>query len=253
MTGRRKRDDLLLFPCASMTTLQAIFFDIGDTLVFDDPPLRERFWIATQRVGLAYPKEALPGAFRQGEDYAVARYLEGLPFETPPVLRETTARILDALGVSVLTDAQRGALAEAFWDIPWTRYVHPQAIPLLETLRARGFRVGAISDWEETLPNLLADLGLAPYLDTLAVSALVGATKPSARLFEEGLRQSGVEPASAIHIGDWYELDVAGARSVGMDGVLFDHQVRRPDADCRRVVTFEELTLLLLSLPCPVQ
>ena len=83
------------------------------------------------------------------------------------------------------------------------------------------------------------------------MSATVGCTKPDRRLFQEALRQMGVTAETALHVGDWYELDVQGARSVGMTSILFDHQQRRPDADCPRVESFDELAAFLLSLPCP--
>lgn len=235
-----------------MPSIKAIFFDIGDTLVFDDPPLRERFWIATQEVGIHYVKDALPAAFRVGEQYAVRRYLEGAAYTTLDVLRETAHRILSGVGAPDMTERECEALARVFVDVPYTRYAHPQAFGLLKTLRARGFRIGAISDWEQTLSELLAELALMPYFDALAVSSIVGATKPSRRLFEDGLNQMGARAEDAIHVGDWHELDIAGAQSAGMDAVLFDHQGRRAWPDCRSTKTFEELTDLLLSLPCPV-
>lgn len=235
-----------------MPPIQAIFFDIGDTLVFDEPPLRERFWRATRQVGMEYAQESLASAFQVGENYALTRYLAGEAADAPDVRRETAARILTALGLPALTDARWQALAEAFVAVPWVRRLHPQAIALIETLRGRGFRIGAVSDWEETLPELLAEMALAPHLDALAVSALVGGgcTKPDPRLFQEGLRQMGVEASCALHVGDWYELDVVGARAAGMAAALFDHARRRPDADCPRVETFDALAALLLSLPC---
>jgi HAD superfamily hydrolase (TIGR01549 family) len=231
--------------------IRAIFFDIGDTLLFDDPPLRERFQIALRQAGIEYPEDGLAAAFRIGEEYAITQYREGLPFDDPQVMPETAKRILTALGVPALTDAQWQMLAEAFVGVGYTRRLHPQALPLVAELRGRGFRVGAISDWEETLPELLSDLDLAPYLDSLAVSAIVGVTKPDPRMFQEGLRQIGVAPEDALHVGDWYELDVCGARAVGMQAILFDHPRRRPDSDCPRVETFDQLAVLLLALPCP--
>jgi HAD superfamily hydrolase (TIGR01549 family) len=234
-----------------MRALRAITFDIGDTLVFDAPPLPDRLQLAIGQVGLAYDSGRFPEAYRTGEDYAIARYLEGLSYDTPEVLGECIAQILTALGVSPLTEPHRDALVQSFAAVPWTRFVHPQATGLLEMLRRRGFRIGAVSDWEETLPVLLAELALAPYMDALAVSAIVGVTKPSPRLFQHALRRMDVLPEQALHVGDWYALDVCGARAAGMDALLFDHQRRTPNADCPRVETFDDLADFLLSLPCP--
>lgn len=232
-----------------MQAVRAIFFDIGDTLVFDEPPLCERVGLAIQAAGIPFDPARLSQAFRSGEDYALMHYLNGLPWDDPAVMRESTARILDALGVPPLPDEGRRALRDAFAAVPFTRRAHPQAIPLLEELRRRGFLVGAISDWEETLPELLAELALAPHLDALAVSARVGVTKPAPALFQEALRQANAQPESSLHVGDWYALDVAGARAAGMQALLFDHAGRAPQADCPRVQTFDALRAYLRALP----
>lgn len=236
----------------AMSPVQAIFFDIGDTLVFDDPPLRERLASAARSVGQPLDAARLPAAFRVGEAYAVSRYLEGIPWDAPDAMREGVARVWLALDRPPPDDACWQALGAAFAAVPFTRYVHPDAPGLLRELKTRGFTVGAISDWETTLPDLLAEMGIARYLDALAVSAIVGVTKPSPRLFQEALRQANVAPETSLHIGDWYELDVVGARTAGMQALLLDSHGRRPDADCPRVETFDALAAYLLALPRPV-
>ena len=235
-----------------MPPVQAIFFDIGDTLVYDDPPLRDRLSLAAKSVGLEWDEARLPGAFRAGESYAVRRYVDGVPWDDPDSMREAMVRVFGALELSPLDESTWPRFLGAFASIPFTRYVHPKAIPLLQELKRRGYVVGAISDWEATLPDLLTELGIAPYLDALAVSEIVGVTKPHPRLFEEALRQAGVAPESSLHVGDWYELDVAGARAAGMQALLFDWPGRRPEADCPRVSTFEALSDYLRALtPSP--
>ncbi len=235
-----------------MPPIQAIFFDIGDTLVFDDPPLPARLAMAARGTGSQLDEARLPTAFRAGERYALARYLEGVPWDAPDSLREAVARVWRALDRPPPDDEGWQRLIAALAAVPFTRYVHPDAPALLQELKRRGFTVGAVSDWETTLPALLAELGVAPYLDALAVSATVGVTKPDPRLFREALRQADVAPETSLHVGDWYELDVAGARAAGMGALLFDHQDRKPDADCPRVQTFDALASSLLALPRPV-
>ncbi len=234
-----------------MPPIRAIFFDIGDTLVFDDPPLPMRLALAAREIGPPLDETRLPAAFRVGEAYAVGRYVEGIPWDAPDSLREAMAHIWRALDRSPLEDEKWQAFGAAFAAVPFIRYVHPDALGLLQELKRRGFTIGAISDWEATLPALLAELGIAPLLDALAVSETVGVTKPSPRLFQEALRQANAAPETSLHVGDWYELDVAGARAAGMSALLFDHPSRRPDADCPRVETFDALARYLLALPRP--
>ena len=234
-----------------MSPIKAIFFDIGDTLVYDDPPLLTRLALAARQSGFSLEEAHLPAAFRVGEAYAVGRYVAGVPWDAPDSLRETVSRIWRALGCPPLGDEEWQAFGVAFAAVPFSRYLHPDALALLRELRRCGFTLGAISDWEATLPALLDELGIAPLLDALAVSEIVGVTKPSPRLFQEALRQADATPETSLHVGDWYELDVAGARAAGMSALLFDHASRRPDADCPRVQTFDALAVSLLTLPPP--
>ncbi len=234
-----------------MPPLRAIFFDIGDTLIFDDPPLRERFGAALRDAGIAHSPRRLPEAFRAGENYALTCYLQGTPWDDPGVMRESAARVLEALGLPPPSDAQWRTLSASLRAVPFTRRVHPGTVPLLGELKRRGFALGVISDWDASLPDLLADWGLAPYFDAVAASSRVGVTKPARALFLDALRRADAEPSESLHVGDWHALDVAGARGVGMHALLFDHAGRTPDADCPRVTTFEEMGTFLLALPFP--
>jgi len=234
-----------------MTNIQALFFDIGDTLVFDSPPLPERLASAARAAGLTLDPARLPEAFRAAEAFAVRRYVDGIVWDAPGALRETMAYLLAAMQRPALTDSQWAAFAEAFASAPFTRYAHPEAAVLLTELTRRGFMLGAISDWEDTLPDVLTELGLLPYFSALSISACVGVTKPNPLLFEGALTQVALPPDACLHVGDWFELDIAGAREAGMNTLLFDWAGRRPDADCPRVTTWPQLANSLLALSAP--
>lgn len=231
-----------------MTKIQAIFFDIGDTLVFDSPPLPERLASAARSAGLTLDPARLPEAFRTAEAFAVQRYVDGVAWDAPGALRDVVEVLLSAMAHPPLTDSQWAMLASAFASAPFTRYVPPEAHALLTELTRRGFLLGAISDWEDTLPDVLAELGLLPCFRALSISACVGVTKPNPLLFEDALAQTNLLPDACLHVGDWYELDVAGARTAGMSALLFDWAERRPDTDCPRVTTWEQLSGYLLTL-----
>jgi len=230
---------------------RALFFDVGDTLVFDDPPLPMRFAQAAREAGYAVDGARLLSAWRFAEQAGLEAYLRGADTDAPDVQRRSAAAALAALGHSAPSDAQWRALGQAFVSAPFVRVVPPQARALLEMLRGRGVRLGLISDWEETLPLVLDALGLSHYFETVSVSSVVGCRKPEARLFQHALGRMNVPPAEALHIGDWLELDVRGAQSVGMPVLLFDHAGRAPHADCPRVETFAALAASLEALTAP--
>jgi putative hydrolase of the HAD superfamily len=82
-------------------------------------------------------------------------------------------------------------------------------------LRARGLRLGVVANWDCALPEHLATAGLLDPFDTIVTSARAGASKPDPAIFELALRELGVEPERALHVGD-EPIDEQGARAAGL-------------------------------------
>lgn len=100
--------------------------------------------------------------------------------------------------------------------------VYPEVPHVLRRLRERGLRVGAVSNWDSRLPQILEGLGLAPLLDTVVVSALEGVEKPNPEIFRRALTRLGVGPQEATHWGDSPLDDYRGAQASGIAPVLID-------------------------------
>jgi putative hydrolase of the HAD superfamily len=127
----------------------------------------------------------------------------------------------------------------------------PDALRLLERSRTAGIRSIVVSNWDVSLPEVLARAGLAPRLDGVIVSAAVGAAKPSPVIFARALELAGVTAGECLHVGDSPAEDVAGASAAGIEVVLLDRaavrlerggQVRSRDG-VRVVATLDELPL----------
>ncbi|MBC8073235.1 MAG: HAD-IA family hydrolase [Deltaproteobacteria bacterium] len=85
----------------------------------------------------------------------------------------------------------------------------------LDVLRARGFRIAVISNWDDRLRSTLGGLGVLARIDALVVSAEVGVEKPDPRIFAIACTELGVPPGELVHIGDDDDDDIAGARAAG--------------------------------------
>src|SRR5262249_56191413 len=83
--------------------------------------------------------------------------------------------------------------------------------------------------------------GLADKFDHVLDSADEGVEKPDPRFFDIAVQRSGATKETTIHVGDLYYVDVMGARGAGLRGVLLDEANLRPDADCPRVRSLDEL------------
>ncbi len=100
--------------------------------------------------------------------------------------------------------------------------VYPEALTVLARLREEGVKVGAVSNWDSRLPQLLEGLGLARFLDVVVVSALEGVEKPNPDIFQRALHRLGVTAEEATHWGDSPLDDYRGAQACGIFPVLID-------------------------------
>ena len=115
--------------------------------------------------------------------------------------------------ISEVFEAFRGA--EAWELLPGTRGE-------LERLRALGFRLGVISNFDSRLYDVLESLGIHSLLECVIISSRAGAAKPDAAIFHQALAAMGVAACEAIHVGDTLEVDAYGAQRAGLRAVLLD-------------------------------
>lgn len=95
----------------------------------------------------------------------------------------------------------------------------PDAVPVLRELRARGLRIGLISDCSAELPAYFADLPIAPYVDAAVFSFVTGHRKPAPENYLLCCSRLGVQPADCVYVGDGGSNELPGARAVGMRAV----------------------------------
>ena len=118
--------------------------------------------------------------------------------------------------------------------------------PSLERFRAAGLRLAAVSNSNGTLRRLFDRLGFTPAFDVILDSQVEGVEKPDPRIFRLALERLGAEAGAAIHVGDFYHVDVLGARAAGIRPVLVDEAGLYPEADCPRVRSVAELAAHLV-------
>jgi HAD superfamily hydrolase (TIGR01509 family) len=112
----------------------------------------------------------------------------------------------------------------------------------LATLRARGIKLAVVSNSNGSIATLLASVGLAHHFDAIVDSGNEGVEKPSPRIFEIALERVCGQPQRAVHVGDFYNIDVVGARAAGIEAVLLDVANLYADEGCARIRTLGELT-----------
>jgi putative hydrolase of the HAD superfamily len=203
--------------------LRAVLFDWGDTLMqfAYDPELVA----AGQRAGLeAIGRDGLPEAdaisahFR--EHYEPLLWVPGTleEIEYPGLVRE----LLGRFGVK-LSDEELDRFLEAEHEA-WNpaRIMAATTHALLESLRARGLKLGVVSNAFDPgwlLHRDLERMGIAERIDHAVFSSEVGKRKPHPEIFERALEALDVAPNQAMFVGDRLYEDVRGANEIGMTSV----------------------------------
>lgn len=214
-------------PAAALALPEVAFLDVGDTLIRAEPSWAAVYLEALRRHGIELGEEELARALAEAGPWVLES-----PFETTEEaaferILAFDARVLAAAGhpdlpTEVFRDIEAAFAARASW------YLFPDVVPCLEALRDAGVRLAVISNWVWSLPQLLHDLELAATFERLIVSARVGYQKPHQGIFDHALSEMAVPAERTIHVGDSYEADVVGARSVGIRPVLIDRRTGDP-------------------------
>jgi putative hydrolase of the HAD superfamily len=122
---------------------------------------------------------------------------------------------------------------------------------VLETLRGRGVKLGVITNgltWSQN--TKLEAMGLREFFSVVLISEEVGIRKPDARIFMMGLDGLGVDASDAVFVGDNPELDIAGARGVGMRAIWLNSDQEEIEG-VQRITSFDQLLPLLENPPSP--
>jgi len=233
-------------------TVEAVFFDAGETLLSPQPSWSELSAKILNERGHHVSVEQMREAWRHGGQHFLRAAEEGRTFSTSHGESHAFWTTLYADMLSFLRIADEGApqvLYETFSD-PSTYALFPDAVPTVEEFRSRGLKVGVISNFEGWLKTLLDHLEIRELFDVIAISGDLGWEKPDARIFEWAMNEAGVEPGNSLHVGDSPNFDAQPAHDLGMVGVLLDRHGRWTDLDApyERVVTLGELVPLVEGL-----
>jgi len=228
----------------------AVLFDWGDTLMqfaYDEALVE-----AGHRAGLGtLDRDELPEVERVAAHFR-ERYEPF--FWTPGTVEELeypglVRQLLGDFGIEV-SDEELTRFLEAeheAWDPARQLAAHTHA--LLEALRARGLKLGLVSNAFDPgwlLHRDLEQMGLAERLDFSVFSSEVGKRKPHPAIFERALEALDVTPENTVFVGDRLYEDVRGAGELGMTTVqaLWFRADEHPDGGVPDFEAFTQMDVL---------
>ena len=225
-------------------TVEAIVFDWGGTLsTFADVDLEDMWTLAARHFDPSREEEIR----RHLLAVENATFARSLTDQRSSTLRQILEQASDELGLDV-TEAVLEEAGTHYLD-SWTPHIvhEPDAVATLRTIKDRGIRTALLSNthWPRAFhEHFLERDGLQDLLDVRLYTSELTHMKPHPSVFEEALRQLGVDdPARAVFVGDRLHDDVFGGRRAGLKTVWRrNHLV--PAFDVEPDVTIDDLSEL---------
>jgi putative hydrolase of the HAD superfamily len=249
--------------------IKAIFFDLDDTLLWDQRSVKEAFLatckLAEERFGIdaSQLEEAVRGSARNlyssYETYEFTKLIGINPFEglwgdfsdehedlkklkniVPSYRREAWTLGLKKLGID---DPDYGAeLGERF---PQERrkapFVYEETFEVLDKLKD-DYQLILITNGSPDLQHTKLSLTpeLIPYFEHIVISGDFGKGKPDPSIFEHALDRLSLQKEEVIMVGDNLMTDILGANRAGMKSVW----INRHQKDRNEVIPTYEIQYL---------
>ncbi len=124
-------------------------------------------------------------------------------------------------------------------------HLEPGCRKLLVELKRVGKKLGIISNFDSRLWDVLHELQISGFFDSVVISSHAPAAKPNPVMFQHALKQAGTTGNVSIHIGDDLREDFFGARTAGMKAVLYDRWKRFSNCSQLRIERLEEVSAWL--------
>jgi HAD superfamily hydrolase (TIGR01509 family) len=209
-----------------VTRILGVLFDWGDTL-FSPPDAANVIVSAAKERGISVDAEharalwdelweagKMPEELAKGRDLSAAAH------------REIWTGLFERADSAVPGIAS--TLYERVMD-PRAWIPYPDTAPTLRALRARGIKIGIVSNVPQDLRPIFAAHGLTELVDAFTHSFEVGVEKPDPAIFLRACEALGTKPEETLMVGDHPVAD-AGAQRAGLRFHLLppDGAVSRP-------------------------
>lgn len=246
--------------------IKAIFFDLDDTLLWDQKSIKEAFVatckVAEDRYGLDHDKleeavrEEARNLYISYQTYEFTQMIGINPFEglwgnfldeqddfrkmkviVPNYRKDAWTEGLKKMGVD---DPEFGhELAERF---PQERrnlpFVYEETFETLDALKGK-YQLLLLTNGSPDLQKtkLAITPELVPYFDQIVISGAFGRGKPDPTIFEHALTLMSLKPEEVLMVGDNLMTDILGANRAGIKSVW----INRHDKERNEVIPTYEI------------
>jgi putative hydrolase of the HAD superfamily len=210
--------------------LEAVLFDVDFTIARPGPELGPEGY---RRLGARFGLELDPSRYALARERAVEGIRRHPELEhDEQIWVAFTERIVRGMGGDADSAYDCAVEMTRAWEHAEHFELFEDALPVLDDLRARGLKLGLVSNTGRDLDAFVAHHRLD--VDAAIGSGAFGRTKPHPAIFRAVLERLEVDPADAAMVGDSVEDDVEGAHAAGIErAFLLDRDERFVGAENR--------------------
>lgn len=204
--------------------IKGVFFDLGGTLriLHKDVPeyraaARRRMAELAGRADVDAFIDMVEERYKPYRDWALTENRESGDYEL------WAKWLLPELGEEKLREICH-EMTYQYRQIKGKRYVVDGGVEVIRTLKARGYKLGIISNLigEDEIPAWLREDGLEQYFDAVVLSPVCGIRKPDPEIYRLGCRELGLAPGQCASVADNLDRDLTGAKAAGIGAnILF--------------------------------
>ncbi len=199
--------------------LDIVLFDLDDTLHDDTHAYQSAAQAVADEIAAEHGIDALElkaAYIAAAEGFWHRLTADALAVKLAGVRLRLWATALESVGVADPLVAQRSA--QKYNDYRKRYYTpFPGAVDLLRSLRARGKRLGLLTNgFSETHREKIALLRIGELFDAIFIADEIGMLKPDPLLFAHACVKLDGAPAHAAMVGDRYDRDIRGAGEAGL-------------------------------------
>lgn len=226
--------------------IKAVFFDVGETLLYRNPSLTTIAYRFLKKQGIRKSKKQIDILLKKSAEemqpiVKKAKLSDSEKWElfVKRFFKKVKFDNLDRIN-KIKEKFKKGTSFRKFKDVD----------KIFTFLKKNRIKIGVISNAPKELRDILKRTGLLSRIDFLFISEEIGFEKPDKKIFEYAVKSADVNKKECIFIGDNYIADIQGAKNAGIFSLWLDrnssntHFSYKDSAD-KNVFKIKKLTELI--------
>lgn len=228
--------------------VKSILFDAADTLFYIKEGVGNTYANPAKKYGINPNPDDLKSSFSKHFPSAPPLAFNNVTNKQRKVLEknwwyEVVKNVYTDIGMFHDFDNYFNDLFEVFRTSAWELY--PETIEVLKKIKANGFKIIVVSNFDSRVYDVCTNLGIIEYLDDFIISSEAGYAKPDIHIYNIALKRNDLLPDECIFIGDNYINDYIAPTSIGMKAILLNRNNENERYKVDKIQNLNEISNIL--------